>query len=119
MLERRRVATEFVQLCADHRNSSTVLRFFKGLEQKRNELIEQLNAVLLCLRDLILCKQSEQVPLCFFANREEAFNYSYRFSSPELLRIYGCVEDAIGRLSENANVRLTLTTLATHAGLLS
>jgi len=45
MLERRRVATEFVQLCADHRNSSTVLRFFKGLEQKRNELIEQLNAV--------------------------------------------------------------------------
>lgn len=119
MLERRRAAIEFVQLCADHRNSSTVLRFVKGLELKRNELIEQLNAFLLCLRDLILCKQSEQAPLCFFANREEAFNYSYRFSSPELFRIFRCVEEATKRLGENANVRLTLTTLATHAGLLS
>lgn len=119
MLDRRRVAKEFVQLCVDHRSSSAVIKFFKSLEQKRNELIDQLNTVLLCLRDLIVCKQSETTSLCFFPNREEAFDYSYRFSAPELFRLYGCVEEAVGRLVSNANVHLTLTTLATHTGLLS
>ncbi len=119
MVERRDAAKEFVRLCSGHRNSTAVLAYLSGLGQKRDELIEQCNTLSLCLRDLILCKQTEQAPLCFFSNREEAFNISYRFSSPELFRLHGCVEEAIDRLRMNANVRLTLTALASHAGLLS
>ena len=74
-------------------------------------MIAALNTILICLRDLLLYKQTEQAPLCFFSDREEALRLSYRFSSPELLRICEAVEEALDRLRQNANVRLTVTAL--------
>ena len=119
LLAQRQCARDFVNLCAGRRNGMATLRFLKTLSTKRDELIQQLNGVLLCLRDLLLCKQTEEAPLCFFADREEAFSLSYRFTAPELLSLYEGIDRACDRLRGNANVRLTLTALAVECGMMT
>jgi hypothetical protein len=94
------------------------MRFLATLGQKRDELSEQLTVILTCLRDLLLCKQTDRAPLCFFTDREEALSLSYGFTTPTLLALCDCVQTAIDRLGVNANVTLTLTSLAVDAELL-
>ena len=95
------------------------MSFLTGLGVKRDEIITQFQEILVCVRDLLLCKQSDRAPLCFFANREEAVTLSYRFSAPELLRISDAIEKMIDSLDRNANVRMTFTAFAIEIGLLS
>lgn len=115
---RRQLAREFVMLCAERKHAVRTMRFLASLSQKRDELSEQLTVILTCLRDLLLCKQTEQAPLCFFTDREEALSLSYGFTSPTLLALCDCVQSAIDQLRINANVNLTLTSLALCAELL-
>lgn len=120
ILEKREIAREFVKLCTSRRNTVATMRFFNILNtKKRDELLDWLEIQLLCVRDLLLCKQTESAPLCFFYDREEACSLSYHFTTPELLRLCDCLCDASNRLRANANVRLTLTGLAVQTGLLS
>ncbi len=118
ILEQRALAREFVALASSHRNSAAVLSFFNSLGQKREDLLSALEVIRLCVRDLLLCKQTENAPLCFFADREEAISLSYRFSAPELLRLCEAIADTSDRLRANANIRLALTSFAMNAGLL-
>ena len=118
LLLRRQTARDFIGLCAGGRNSLAAMQWIKTLPQKRDELTLQLQWLLLCLRDLLLCKQTDEAPLCFFADREEAFTLSYRFTTPELLSLCKHVTDTCEQLRANANVRLALTTLAVRCGLL-
>ena len=119
ILARREQAREFITLISDRRNRHRLMRFLTlASQQKREELVTLTKVLLLCLRDLLLCKQSEQAPLCFFADREEALNLAYTFTTPELLRLCDRVTEACDRLQKNANVRLTLLSLAVGAGLL-
>ena len=118
IVTRRQTAREFVRLCTAQKSGTVTLRFLNSLPQKRDELSEQLEIILYCLRDLLLCKQAENAPLCFFAEREEACALAYDFTTPELLTLCECTAEAIDRLRINANVRLTLTALATSTGLL-
>ncbi|MBQ9784951.1 MAG: DNA polymerase III subunit [Clostridia bacterium] len=115
---RRLAAKEFVRLASGTRNSVAVMRYLNGLPQKREDLIGQCNEILTCLRDLLLCKQTESAPLCFFSDREEACAAAYGFTTPALLKLCDCVLKTISRLQMNANVRLTLTELATACELL-
>lgn len=119
ILEQRALARKFVSLCLTPHNSPEVLPFLSGLGQKREEILEQMGVLLLCLRDLFLCKQSENAPLCFFSDREEAHDLAYRFSSPELLKLCDVVNDLCERLRQNANIRLSLVSFAVRCGLLS
>lgn len=121
ILARRETAREFAALCASRKNTAATMRFLNALPQKREkreELSLLLQAFLLCLRDLLLCKQTDDAPLCFFADREEAFALSYRFTTPELLSLCECVSSAQEQLRANANIRLLLTSFATRCGLL-
>ena len=118
ILLRRQTARDFVGLCTSRRNSLAVMQMLKALPQKREELITQLHVILLCLRDLLVCKQTDEASLCFFADREEAFTLSYRFTTPQLLSLCDRVTEACDQLRTNANVRLALTTLAVNSGLL-
>lgn len=118
IVDRRRAAREFVSFCMQKRNSSAVLRFLTSLGTKREELTVQCNEILLCLRDLLLCKQTENAPLCFFSDREEACSLSYTFTTPTLLALCDSVSRTIDKLRQNANVRLTLIAMATDCGLL-
>lgn len=117
ILERRENAKQFIRLCSDRRNATATMRYLASLGQKRDAIIEQLSTALLCLRDLLICKQCDEPPLCFFADHEEAHATAYRFTTPELLSLCNALEKAIDRLRTNANVRLTLTALAVDTGL--
>ena len=119
ILARREQAREFISLLSGSRNSQRLMRFLThATQQKREELVGLMGVLLLCLRDLLLSKQTEQAPLCFFADREEALNLAYTITTPELLRLCDLVTEACDRLQKNANVRLTLLSLAAGAGLL-
>lgn len=118
IIAKRETARAFVRLCSARKSGAAALRFLNTLPQKREELTDLLGIVLYCLRDLVLCKQTENAPLCFFADREEAASLSYSFTTPELLRLCDCICKATAQLRGNANVRLTLTEMAVHAGLL-
>ena len=119
IVTRRAAARELVSLYASRKSSAAVLRFLNSLPQKRDELCEQLAVMLTCLRDLLLCKQTEHAPLCFFADREEACSLAYGFTTPELLTLCDQLAQTQDKLQRNANVRLTLTAFAVNAGLLS
>lgn len=118
IIARRDMARSFVRLVTSRRNGAETMRFLNGLGQKRDELTEQFSTILFCLRDLLLLKQTETAPLCFFADREEALSLAYEFTTPELLSLCDKVSHACDSLRKNANVRLTLTSLVVNTGLL-
>lgn len=119
VLKLRQNAREFVRLCASRRQSLAAWQYLTALPQKRDELLTQLQMISLCIRDLLLCKETEGAPLCFFPDREEACSLSYGFTAPELLLLYEALSDATESLSHNANVRLLLTDFAVRTGLFS
>ena len=116
--DRRELARNFAKLCASPKSTVESMRFVNSLGAKRDELIEQLGTILLCLRDLLLLKQTENAPLCFFSDREEASALAYSFTTPALLSLCDSVSDATDRLRANANVRLTVISLAQACNLL-
>ena len=116
--DRRELARTFARLCASPKNAGETMRFLNSLGTRRDELIEQMSTILLCLRDLLLCKQTENAPLCFFSDREEASALAYAFTTPALLSLCDGISDATDRLRANANVRLTVTAMAQACGLL-
>ena len=118
LFDQRELARTFARLCASPKNTGETMRFLTSLGTRRDELIEQLGAILLCLRDLLLCKQTENAPLCFFSDSEEASSLAYTFTTPALLSLCDSVSDAADRLRANANVRLTVTALAQASNLL-
>lgn len=118
LFDRREIARTFARLCASPKNAGETMRFLNSLGTRRDELIEQLGTILLCLRDLLLCKQTENAPLCFFSDREEASSLAYAFTTPTLLTLCDCVNHATDRLRANANVRLTVTAMAQECNLL-
>ncbi len=118
LFDRRELARTFARLCASPKNTGETMRLLNSLGTRRDELIEQLSTVLLCLRDLLLCKQTENAPLCFFSDREEASSLSYTFTTPALLSLCDSVSDATDRLRANANVRLTVIAMAQSCNLL-
>ncbi len=119
ILEARSAARELVRLAADSRvGSASALRAVLSMGQKRDRIILQCREILSCLRDLILTKQTDDPPLCFFPNREEAAALAYHFTTPKLLQLSDSIRAATDRLTANANVRLTLITLALDCGLI-
>ncbi|MBE6530394.1 MAG: hypothetical protein E7680_07365 [Ruminococcaceae bacterium] len=119
VLEDRRMARSFAELAASRSKASTAIPFLNGFGSRREEVINRLLMILLCIRDLSLLKQSETAPLCFFDDREEATDLAFRFTAPELMRYSREISSAMDALYRNANIRLVLTRFAMHTGLLS
>lgn len=99
--------------------SGEVLALLSSAGQKREDLTAKLEFCTLALRDLILLKKSEQAPLCFFSDREDALERSDQLTVKTLLNIADAVETALERLRANGNTRLVLTSLGVESGLLS
>lgn len=117
-LEDRRLARTFCELAANHANPSLVIPFLNAMESTREAVIARFSTMLLCVRDLTLLKQSENAPLCFFYDRENAAALAYRFTTPDLMRAAREISAAMDALYRNANVRLVLTRFAMRTGLL-
>lgn len=118
IVERRRIAREFASLCSGRKSTTEAMRWMLTLPQKREGLGDQCNEMLLCLRDLLLLKQTENAPLCFFFDRDEAISLAYSLTTPRLLTLCDSVSRAIEALRRNVNVRLALMTLLSDCELL-
>lgn len=115
ILERRKLALEFVSAAVHASGSLSVLSTVFKFPQKRDALRDQLLTVSDAIRDLILLKKSDSAPLVFFVDVNEAIELCDRVSLPFLFRLEERVNRAIDDNARNANVRLALTRLASSA----
>ena len=107
----RELAVKFINSLLKRTGSEPSLMLFPSFSTKRDEVIDQLEYIKNALRDLILLKKSETVPLCFFSDRESAMDTSSMLVERRLIAVFDEVCRAQGLLTANANVRLTLTDL--------
>ena len=99
-------------------NRALAVESIGSFGKKRHEAINRITYLQYALRDLLLLKKSENLPLCFFEDAEEALELSTRFTSKSLLALYDAAERAKKDLETNANVKLTLTNMMLSAGLI-
>ena len=107
----RQLATGLINSLRKSVQSELPISFYRDFSQKREELIGQLDYVKTALRDLIVLKKSEDAPLCFFYDREQALELSSSLPERILFSAFEKVSSAQKQLSANSNVRLTLTEL--------
>ena len=86
--------------------------------KKRQSAIEKIELLQFAVRDLLLLKKTDNAPLCFYEDAEEALELSTRYTSRSLLMLYDASETAKRDLLANANVKLALTNMILNAGLL-
>lgn len=118
VLDCRNTARKFALLASSGRDEAAAIELLSEFGTRREDAIAKLGATALCIRDLLLLKQSENAGLCFYRDREEATEIAYRFTTPELLRIAEKIDEATDALQRNANLRLTMIRLALETGLL-
>ena len=111
LLSRRELAAAFVKQQIEGKDSAGALSLMAQFGTKREEINALLNDILTALRDLILLKRTEDAPLCFYPDRQAAAELCDGASMPRLLRLYDKVENCRRRMTRNANVRLSMTSL--------
>lgn len=109
--DRNSLAERCVKLLIFSQPASERLALLSEFPTKREDAVFVLAVVITALRDLILLKKSENVPLCFFGNRETALELSCSVTMSKLIALYERVERASDSLMRNANLRLTLTVM--------
>ncbi len=88
---------------------------------KREEVALRLQTLMRALRDLIALKRCDPatLTLCFFTDRDAAYEYAMRFSTKELLCLLGKVETAYESIAiHNANVRIAILDMAIAGGII-
>lgn len=117
--ELRKLVTDFVDAATQGEKASVIFpMLFKGFSQKRDALIPQLTLLLEAVNDLMLIKNTDDVRLRFFADRDRAMELSDRVSMSFLYGFNEAVLSAIDSLQRNSNVRLTLIKLASDASMI-
>ena len=106
---RRTAAVGFCRIAASRGHGQELLSLLQPYSSgKREEAARMLNDLSLALRDLALLKKSENAPLRFFADADEAEEICGGYTLTRLLSLYDAVENARDLLSRNANTRLTV-----------
>ncbi len=118
VLERRRLAFEFVSASIKGSGSREILPIISKFSSKRDVLADQLSTVSDAVRDLILLKKTDNAPLCFFVDRNEAIELCDKVSLPFLFRLGEGVRQTIDENARNANVRLALIHLASFTDII-
>lgn len=117
ILEHRKDAQTVITLMSE-RNRAAAFEVISSFGTKRNEIISKLSYLQYALRDLLLLKKDENVPLCFFPDREAAQELSTRLTAPSILSLYDATVNARDDLEANSNVRLTLMNMLRSASLI-
>ena len=108
---RRELASTFIQQQIGKWNSTQGVMLMARMGNKREEIVPVLEDVQTALRDLALLKRTENAPLCFYTDRDEALAICDRASLQAILGLADRVETCRRSLLRNANVRLSLITL--------
>ncbi len=117
ILENRKIAKDFINLASGKLNRDK-LELVSSLGSKRHEICDRLCYIQSALRDLLLLKKSDDAPLCFYADRDEACELSTHFTSQKLLKLFGATEQAIDDLSRNSNIKLTTVNMLKNSELI-
>lgn len=118
IMQRRENAAAFLGLALHRRSAGEVLSALSALPQKREEMSELLCVVATAVRDLVAIKRAPEAKLCFYTDRVEAEQASAELSVNALLRLENAVQGARESLNRNANLRITMLTLAQNAGMI-
>lgn len=109
--ESREAVLQILSALTARGSFSALLTAVAKLPTKRSECIEELNLLLLALRDMILYKRDPSSELCFFASRTAVEEMADTLSLRRLFAVWDVVFDTVTSLSENANVHVTLSAM--------
>jgi DNA polymerase-3 subunit delta' len=114
----RATVSDFIVACISSRNARTVIPLLSKFSSKRDALEKELDMLSLAIRDLILLKKSENSPLAFYIDRNEAIELCDRTTLSFLYTLQSSVACAIEENRRNANVRLLIMKMAASADLI-
>lgn len=112
MQESRRTVLDFLHALRGRAGFGELLAVTGKLPTKRTECIEQLQLVMLAVRDMILAKRGWDAEPLFFSSREALGEESDAFSIRRLFFVWDVLSEATEALSENANLHVTLTAMS-------
>ena len=115
----RALTEEFIGASIREEGAKKLLPMLSRFSPKRDVLQEQLQCVSHALRDLILLKKSDDAPLLFYVDRNEAIELCDRTSLSFLYRFHQAVERAMEENTRNANTRLMMIKMALSAHLIA
>ena len=118
VMQMRTLANDLITIAIRPTSAQNALQLLSRFPAKRDQLSQQLSMVTDALRDLTVLKKSDDAPLCFYADRERAMELSDEASSGFLFKVYEALCETQDEISQNANVKLCLTKLATKIGIL-
>ena len=107
----RELAMNFISALLKRAEFTPPIVLLPLFSAKRDGAAEQLEYVKNALRDLILLKKTDNAPLCFFSDRDEALDLSSMLAERRLISAFDNVDRAQSLLYANANLKLTLTDL--------
>ncbi len=112
----REAVSELIRTGIERTNAQTVLPLLLRFSTSKRDVIQELLLLMMdAVRDLILLKKSEDLPLSFYADRGETMELCEKASLYSLYRLYEAVNTASEQNQRNVNVRLILTKLALDA----
>ncbi len=117
ILRQRGLTDAFINGCA-HKQKSTVTEAVNQFGNKRDEVLRLLSMLSLAIRDLLLVKKAETIRLKYYTRLEAATELADTFTTRSLLSLYTAIESAKDDITQNRNIRLTLTHMCLLAGVL-
>lgn len=114
----RQTVSNIVRVAISSHKSKELLPLILKLSSKRDQLENELTTLSDALRDLILLKKSDDAPLVFYCDRNEAIELCDMTSLAFLHEFHLAVTEAIEENKRNANVRLMILKMAISAKLI-
>ncbi len=118
VIEQRVFVKNFINAVTSNRGAKEIIPLLNEFSGKRDILSEQLLLLSNGIRDLILMKKSDNAPLCFYCDANEAIEICDRVSTTFLFNLQISVSNAIDECKRNANVKLMLMKMAVSAQLI-
>lgn len=111
VLKERKIVDGIIGAITEKEDFVKLRDLFVALPSKRNELIDELSLLYTAIRDLILLKKSENIPLIYYYDRESATSLSKKVGINRLYSISDTVFASIESLQMNSNITLTINHL--------
>ena len=114
----REEISSFISALGARAGYSRLLSAVSSMPQKRKELSEVLEGIMLALRDMIAIKNTEKVKLLFFTSENAANDAARSLSVKYLLSVYDIINTAHSRLEMNVGVTALLADIASQIKLI-
>lgn len=114
----RLLIADFISSAIDSRNSRNIIPLLLKFSSKRDALERELTVLSNAIRDLILLKKSDNAPLIFYSDRNDAIELCDRTTLTFLYEFHSAVSTAIEENKRNANIKLMMTKMAVSADLI-